>query len=80
MVGGLLSWAGLVLSGPAHSGHTVHELGPEEDVGVVEHAVLEGHHDELGVLEVGLQHVPDVLGVAQVKGSVHLNKMGSNKA
>ena len=29
------------------SGHAVDEFGPEEDVGVVEHAILEGHDNKL---------------------------------
>ena len=39
---------------------------PENDVGVVEHAFLEGDHDELGLREVGFEHLADVLRVRQV--------------
>ena len=57
---------------PRDCGHSVDELGPEQNVGVVEHAVLERHHDELGALEVGLEHVANVLGVTEIQGRVHL--------
>ena len=62
----------LALDGTGHSGHPVNELGAEQDVGVVEHAVLERDHDELGALEVGLEHVANVLGVTEIQGRVHL--------
>ncbi len=62
----------LSLNGARDGGHPVHKLGAEEDVGVVEHPVLERDDDELGAPEVGLQHVADVLGVTQVQGRVHL--------
>ena len=62
----------LLVGCPAHSGHAINKLGAEQDVGIVEHTVLQGHNNELWMLEVGLQHVTDVLGVAQVKGRVHL--------
>jgi hypothetical protein len=61
----------LALDGTGHRGHPVHKLGAEENVGVVEHAVLEGHDYELGAPEVGLEHVADVLGVTEVQCSVH---------
>ena len=32
---------------PRDCGHSVDELGPEQNVGVVEHAVLQGNDDEL---------------------------------
>lgn len=32
---------------PRHRGHAVHKLGFEQDVGVREHAVFEGHDYEL---------------------------------
>lgn len=62
----------LVLGGSAHRGHPVHELRPEEHVGVIEHAVLEADHDELRVLEVVLEHLSDVLRVGEVEGGVNL--------
>ena len=39
----------------------VHKPGPEDHVGVVEHAFFERHHDELARAEVGLEHRPDIL-------------------
>ena len=53
----------------------VHKLGAEDDVGVAEHALLERDHNELGVGEVRLDHAPNVLGVAQVQSSIHLQHM-----
>ena len=60
------------IGGACDGGHAVHELGAEDDVGVAEHALLERDHDELGVGEVRLDHAPNVLGVAQVQRSIHL--------
>ena len=60
--------------GARDGGHAIHELGAEDDVGVAEHALLERDHNELGVGEVRLDHPPNVLGVAQVQGSVHLQR------
>lgn len=34
-------------TGCPHRGDAVHKLGAEDDIGVVEHALLERHHDEL---------------------------------
>lgn len=48
------------------------EAGAEDAVGVLEHAVLERHYDELRVLEARLDDAPDVLRVAQVQRRVHL--------
>ena len=42
----LFTWV-LYLSGSAHSGHAVNEFGAEEDIGIVEHTILERDHDEL---------------------------------
>ena len=61
----------LRLNGAGDGGHAVHKLGAKEDVGVVEHPVLEGDDDELGAPEVGLEHVANVLRVAQVQRRVH---------
>lgn len=72
---------------PDYRGHAVYKLRSEQNVGVVEHAILQGHYQELGPLEVGLQparrqwlgqlarngsHCADVLGVGEVEGSVDL--------
>ena len=46
---------------PGNSGDSVHKLGFEEDVGVVEHAVLERDNDELGTVEMAPQHLTNVL-------------------
>lgn len=32
---------------PCHCGHAVHKLGLEQDIGVAEHAILQGHHHKL---------------------------------
>ena len=53
----------LNLCGPGDRGHSINKLGSEENVGVVEHSVLERDHDELAVLEVVFQHLADVLSV-----------------
>lgn len=58
--------------GAGDGGDAVDELGAEQHVGVVEHALLQGHHDELGLREVRLDHAPDVLRVAQVQRRIHL--------
>ena len=63
--------------GAGHGRNAVDELGAEEHVGIVEHALLEGHYDELGVREVGLDHVPDVLRVAQVQSCINLSQQCS---
>lgn len=41
--------AGITLaeSGPCNCGHAVHKLCLEQDVGVGEHAILQGHHHKL---------------------------------
>lgn len=41
--------AGVTLAegGPCDCGHAVHKLGLVEDVGIGEHAVLQGHHHKL---------------------------------
>lgn len=41
--------AGVALteSGPRNRGHAVYKLGLEQDVGVGEHTILEGHHHKL---------------------------------
>lgn len=41
----------------------INELGLEENIGIVEHAVFERDYDELGMFEVGFNHLTDVLGV-----------------
>lgn len=61
----------LVLCGPRYSRHSVDELGAEQHVGVIEHAVLQGNNDELGLFEMRLQHVSDVLRMTEIKGGIH---------
>ena len=39
---------------------------PEENIGVLEHSVFEGHDNELRVFEVRFQHLSYVLGVRQI--------------
>ena len=56
---------------PRDRRHAVHELRPEDDVRVVEHALLERDDDELRRLEVGPEHDADVLRVGQVEGRVY---------
>lgn len=48
-VQGFQGKAGLALteSRPCDRGHAVDKLGLEQDVGISEHAVLEGHHHKL---------------------------------
>mmetsp|Transcript_761 Transcript_761/g.2465 ORF Transcript_761/g.2465 Transcript_761/m.2465 type:complete len:274 (+) Transcript_761:1157-1978(+) len=56
----------------SHGANAIHKLGPEEDVGVVEHPLLERHDDELRVGEVALEHRADVLRVGQVQRGIDL--------
>ena len=63
-----------VVDGARDGRDAIHELGAEDDIGVIEHALLQGDHDELRVREVGLDHVPDVLRVAQVQRRIHLQR------
>ena len=46
---------------PGNSGDSVHKLGFEEDIGIVEHAVLERDNDELGTVEMAPQHLTNIL-------------------
>lgn len=62
----------LVWNRPCHCRNPVHKLGPVDDIGIVEHAFLQGHHYELRVRKVCLDHSPNVLGVAQIQCSIHL--------
>lgn len=81
-------------------GHAIDKLGLKEDVGVREHAILQGHHYKLRgenlnainlhlrasstiacpclaylrVSKMGAQHLPNVLCVGQIQGSVNLIK------
>ena len=57
---------------PRDRRHAIHELRPEDDVRVVEHALLERDDDELRRLEVGAEHHADVLRVRQVEGGIDL--------
>ena len=61
----------LVLRVAGDRRHAVDELGLEENVSVVEHAILERDHDELRVSEVGAQHLADVLGVRKIQRRVN---------
>mmetsp|Transcript_9488 Transcript_9488/g.23970 ORF Transcript_9488/g.23970 Transcript_9488/m.23970 type:complete len:387 (+) Transcript_9488:220-1380(+) len=58
--------------GARYGRDAVDELRPEDDVCVVEHALLERDHHELRLREVLANHRTDVLRVAQVEGRVHL--------
>ena len=55
-----------MLGGSGYSRHTVHKLSAEQNVRVVEHSVFEGDKNELGALEVSLEHMPDVLRVTEI--------------
>lgn len=66
-----------VVDGARDGRDAVHKLGAEDDVGIAEHALLQGDHDELRVREVRLDHVPDVLRVAQVQRGIHLQRQVS---
>ncbi|GIX65192.1 voltage-dependent L-type calcium channel subunit alpha-1S [Babesia caballi] len=57
----------------AHNGRgTVDKTSPEEDAGVGEHPLLQAHNQKLRIGKLRLDHLPDVLRVAQVKRSVNL--------
>lgn len=62
----------LVRDSSCHSRDTVNELGPIDDIGIVEHAFLQGYNNELGVGEVSLDHPPNILSVAQIQGCINL--------
>ena len=62
----------LVLSITCYRGDAINELGFEENICVVEHAVFKGNHDELRVSEMCSQHLADVLRVRQIKCGVYL--------
>ena len=47
-------------------------LGAENDVCVVEHALLQRHNDELRLWKVRADHAADVLRVAQIQRGIHL--------
>lgn len=51
---------------------SIDKLRAEEHVGVLEHALLERHDDELRVLEVVFDHRANILCVAQVERRIHL--------
>lgn len=44
----------------------------EDAVGVLEHAVLQGHHNELRALEASLNQSTNVLGMRQIERGVDL--------
>mmetsp|Transcript_56421 Transcript_56421/g.175010 ORF Transcript_56421/g.175010 Transcript_56421/m.175010 type:complete len:389 (+) Transcript_56421:163-1329(+) len=74
LVGDLDAVAGLSDGVARHGRGAINEARAEEDIRVVEHALLEGHHDELRVGEMRPDHVADVLCMAQVQGRVDLVK------
>ena len=51
---------------------TVNEFGPKQHVGVLEHALFQGHDNELRMLKVILDHCTNVLRVAQVQSRINL--------
>mmetsp|Transcript_126419 Transcript_126419/g.307199 ORF Transcript_126419/g.307199 Transcript_126419/m.307199 type:complete len:273 (+) Transcript_126419:101-919(+) len=57
---------------PGHSRNTIHKLGAEDNVGVVEHPLLERHHNELRLAEMCPQHGANVLRVRKVQRRVNL--------
>ena len=57
---------------PGDCRDTIHKLGSKDNIGIVEHALLQGHHYELRVGEVGLDHPPNILSMAQIQCSVNL--------
>lgn len=44
----------------------------EDAVGILEHAILQGHHDELRALEASLDQATNVLGMGQIQRGVDL--------
>lgn len=44
----------------------------EDAVGILEHAVLQGHHNELRTLEACLDKATDVLGMRQIQRGIDL--------
>jgi len=63
--------SGLGLSISRDGGDTVDKFGFEEHIGVVKHAVFKRHYNELGVFEMGSEHLADVLGVRQIQSGVY---------
>ena len=51
---------------------SIDEFGAEDHVGVLEHALLQRHDNELRMFEVVFDHGANVLGVAQIKRRIHL--------
>lgn len=60
-----------------HSWNPIHKLSAIDDIGVVEHAFLQGDNNELRVGEVGFDHAPNVLSVTQIQRSVNLQEQPS---
>ena len=50
----------------------IHEPRPEYPVRILEHAILERHHDELRSMEPRLDQPTDILRVREVQGGVDL--------
>ena len=53
-------------------GDAIYELGPEDDVRIAEHALLERNYNELGIGEVRFDHAANVLCMTQVKSCIAL--------
>lgn len=54
-----------------NSGYPIHKPGLVEDICIVEHSILQGHHNKLGVSEMSLKHLPNILGMREIKGCIH---------
>ena len=61
------------MRGPGDRRDAIEEFGAEDDVGIVEHTLLQGDHNELGIREVLPDHASNVLCVAEVKRCIHLH-------
>lgn len=59
-------------NGPCDSRHPIDELCPEDDVGIVEEAILVRNDEKLRLWKVLLDHPPYVLTVVQVQGRINL--------
>lgn len=60
-----------MVSLPCDGGYTIHKLCLVENIGIIEHAVLERDNDELRFSEVGAKHLPDVLCVREIESCVY---------
>lgn len=66
-------------SGAGDGGGAVHQTGGEAHVGILEHALLQGDHQELRLREVLPDHSSHILGVAAVQGGINLRKKKKKK-